>query len=143
MLSVAVETLADFKTSYKLKIIRAMEIKILVKENEKIELDKFIKTCKEHGMKLTREGGGRLPNFSGYYSVLEGVRWQKHDTSSINCNIPLVSGSVLTDVDYWKIRCKLSEAIEAASPCDPDITTKQINAYSDYNKFIERYGTDR
>lgn len=60
-----------------------------------------------------------------------------------NCSIPVVSGSVLSELDYWKIRCKLSEAIEAENPCDPDITTEQINAYSDYNKFIERYGTDR
>ena len=57
-----------------------MEIKILVKENEKAELDKFIETCKEHGMELTRVGGGRLPIFSGYYAELKGVRWQKADT---------------------------------------------------------------
>ena len=57
-----------------------MEIKILVKENDKAELDKFIETCKEHGMELTRVGGGRLPIFSGYYAELKGVRWQKADT---------------------------------------------------------------
>ena len=72
-----------------------MEIKILVKENEKAELDKFIETCKEHGMELTREGGGRLPNFSGYYAELKGVRWQKADTGERQSNIPDVSVSLL------------------------------------------------
>lgn len=67
-----------------------MEIKILVKENKKAELDKFIKTCKEYGMKLTREGGGKLPNFSGYYAELKGVRWQKADSGKGQSNIPVV-----------------------------------------------------
>lgn len=74
-----------------------MEIKILVKENEKAELDKFIKTCKEHGMELTREGGGKLPNFSGYYAEFKGVRWQKADTGERQYNIPDVSGSASFD----------------------------------------------
>lgn len=73
------------------QIICAMEIKILVKENEKAELDKFIETCKEYGMQLIREGGGKLPNFSGYYAELKGVRWQKADTGEGQYNIPAVS----------------------------------------------------
>ena len=56
---------------------KQMEIKILVQENEKIELEKFINTCKQHGMTLTREGGGKLPNFSGYYAELKGMKWNK------------------------------------------------------------------
>lgn len=46
------------------KIKNNMHIKIFVAENEKAELDKFIETCKEHGMQIIREGGGNLPNFS-------------------------------------------------------------------------------
>ena len=87
------------------QIICAMEIKILVKENEKAELDKFIETCKEHGMELTREGGGKLPNFSGYYAEFKGVRWQKDDTDKRQSNIPDVSISVCP-------KCHASEVYE-------------------------------
>lgn len=60
-----------------MKIIKKMmTIKILVAENEKVQLDKFIEDCKEHGMQLTREGGGKLPNFSGYYAELNGEKWE-------------------------------------------------------------------
>jgi len=68
-----------------------MELKILVEENEKAELDKFIETCKEHGMQLTREGGGRLPNFSGHYAEFKGVRWQKDNTVDRQLTIPDVN----------------------------------------------------
>ena len=84
------------------QIICAMEIKILVKENEKAELDKFIETCKEHGMELTREGGGKLPNFSGYYAEFKGVRWQKDDTDKRQSNIPDVKASALEKLKIAK-----------------------------------------
>lgn len=40
-------------------------------------------------------------------------------------------------LEYWKKRCELAEAIVEASPCDPDITVAQINAFSSY-KFFRR-----
>lgn len=70
------------------QIIYAVEIKILVKENEKAELDKFIKTCEEHGIQLIRSGGGKLPKFSGYYAELKGLRWQKANTGERQSNVP-------------------------------------------------------
>jgi len=77
-----------------------MEIKILVKENEKEELDKFIKTCEEHGMKITRSGGGNLPNFSGYYASFEGVRWQKvkasNESAVCSCAVPYFPTGIIT-----------------------------------------------
>lgn len=69
-----------------------MEIKILVQLNERAELKKFVETCEEHGMELTREGGGKLPSFSGYYAELKGVRWQKADTGKRQLTIPDVVG---------------------------------------------------
>lgn len=60
-----------------------MEIKVLVGEHEKSELNDFIKICEEHGMKLIKFGGGKLPCFRGYYAELKGVRWRKSDTISI------------------------------------------------------------
>jgi hypothetical protein len=84
-----------------------MEIKILVKENERAELDKFIETCKEHGMELIREGGGKLPNFSGYYAEFKGVRWQKADTGYRQSNIPDVnqqSEQLLAFAEYIKTK---------------------------------------
>ena len=46
---------------------------------------------------------------------------------------------VITELEYWKEKCKLLEAIEAENPCDPDITNDQIKAYSNYNKFKSHY----
>lgn len=69
-----------------------MEIKILVQLNERAELKKFVETCEEHGMELTREGGGKLPSFSGYYAELKGVRWQKADTGKRQLTIHDVVG---------------------------------------------------
>jgi hypothetical protein len=54
-----------------------------------------------------------------------------------------IKRSFISDEIYWKIRCQLSEAIEASNPCDPDITEYQIKAYEDYNKFISRYGNKK
>ena len=56
---------------------------------------------------------------------------------------PLVSGSLLSDLDYWKQRCLLAEKCLEESPCDPDITADQIKAWSAYHKFISWAGNDR
>lgn len=55
---------------------------------------------------------------------------------------PLVSGSLLSDVDYWKQRCLLAEQCLEESPCDPDITSDQIKAWNAYHKFISWAGND-
>lgn len=47
-----------------------------------------------------------------------------------------VSGSLLSDADYWKQRCLLAEQCLEESPCDPDITSDQIKAWNAYHKFI-------
>jgi len=57
-----------------------MEIRVLVKQNEKAELEKFIKTCEDAGMKLSHRGGGKLPNWNGYFAVLTGEKWVNPDT---------------------------------------------------------------
>lgn len=87
-----------------------MEIKILVKLNERTELEKIIETCKEHGMELTREGGGKLPNFSGYYAELKGVRWQKVETGERLLTIPDVIKSICP-------LCRKNEPIEGYTVC--------------------------
>jgi hypothetical protein len=51
---------------------------------------------------------------------------------------PAVIGS-LPD-NYWEQRCKLIEKVEEENPCDPDITSGQIEAWSNYHKFIKEYG---
>lgn len=33
---------------------------------------------------------------------------------------------------YWKRRCKAAEKFIKESPCDPDITSKQIEAYNEW-----------
>lgn len=52
-----------------------MEIKILVQEHQKEDLQRFIEDCKIKGFEVTREGGGKLPNFSGYFAELKGASW--------------------------------------------------------------------
>lgn len=54
-----------------------------------------------------------------------------------------VSGSLLSDTDYWKQRCLLAEKCLEESPCDPDITSDQIKAWNAYHKFISWAGNDR
>lgn len=46
----------------------------------------------------------------------------------------------LTDLEYWKQRCKLMENIEAESPRDPGITKDQIEAWNKFNTFRMQYG---
>lgn len=42
---------------------------------------------------------------------------------------------------YWKDRCQKAENYINESPCDPDITEKQIKAYSEWKEMIENpYG---
>lgn len=90
-----------------------MEIKILVKENERKELDKFIETCKEHGMTVTREGGGRLQNFRGYYAEFKGERWGKVDAEDRQLNIPDVSNAKRTVCAL----CGINKPIEGCTVC--------------------------
>lgn len=52
-----------------------IEIKIVVPESKKDDLQRFINICKDHGFEVTREGGGILPNWSGWYAELEGTDW--------------------------------------------------------------------
>lgn len=53
-----------------------MEIKILVPENRKEDLERFIDACKSQGFEIVNQGGGRMPNFSGYYATLKGDSWK-------------------------------------------------------------------
>jgi len=51
----------------------------------------------------------------------------------------LLKANELSDLEYWKQRCKLSEKIEQESPCDPDITNGQIEAWNNYSEFMETH----
>jgi hypothetical protein len=42
----------------------------------------------------------------------------------------------ITLEDYWKKRCELAEKIIEETPCDGDICTKQIEAWEEYNSFM-------
>ena len=76
-----------------------MEIKILVKEHQENDLHNFIDSCVNKGFALKRQGGGNLPNFSGYYAELKGERWQNADTGEGQLTIPDVSNSFLV---WWQ-----------------------------------------
>jgi len=47
-----------------------------------------------------------------------------------------LSYSVGVNQDYWKTRCLLAERVNETSPCDPDITSQQIEAHKTYNDFL-------
>lgn len=55
----------------------------------------------------------------------------------------VVSRELLSDTDYWKQRCLLAEQCLEESPCDPDITSDQIKAWTAYHKFISWAGNTR
>jgi len=46
------------------------------------------------------------------------------------------------DVDYWKTLCQLAEDCLEKSPCDPDITSEQIEAWKAYHRFIKQFGAN-
>lgn len=39
------------------------------------DLSKFIHMCKDQGFEIVNQGGGKMPNFSGYYATLRGNSW--------------------------------------------------------------------
>ena len=41
------------------------------------------------------------------------------------------------DWEYWKHRCLAAENFIEESPCDPDIYPKQIEAYNEWQKWVE------
>ena len=47
-----------------------------------------------------------------------------------------------SEAEYWKRRCELAEAINEASPCDPDITERQVEAWRLYYSFIKHAQID-
>ncbi len=53
-----------------------MHIKILVPENRRNDLKRFIDCCTEHGFTVTHSGGGHMPSFSGYFAELKGDKWE-------------------------------------------------------------------
>ena len=45
---------------------------------------------------------------------------------------------LLNEKNYWKNRCLLAEVYIKESPCDPDITTKQLDAYIEWNEAVKK-----
>ena len=41
------------------------------------------------------------------------------------------------DWEYWKHRCLAAEQFIEESPCDPDIYPEQLNAYYEWQKWVE------
>jgi len=83
-----------------------MEISIKVELNEKNDLENFIEECQKHGFLITREGGGKMPNYSGYFAQLKGERWKKLHTSDSGLNIAGVMG-LLPDEEEAKKEAEL------------------------------------
>jgi len=42
-----------------------------------------------------------------------------------------------TTLEYWKKRAELAEKYISESPCDPDITTEQLNAYLQWQEYLK------
>jgi hypothetical protein len=60
----------------------------------------------------------------------EIIRAVKKDNEIVKSNEAEVA-------EYWFRRCKLAEAYINESPCDPDITKKQLMAWKAYQDFID------
>lgn len=46
-----------------------------------------------------------------------------------------INKELLDLMKYWKKRCELAEVFIYESPCDPDITNEQIEAYNNWKNF--------
>lgn len=53
-----------------------MHIKLVATEDEKQDFELFLKECESKGYHIIRRGGGRMPNFSGYYAEVKGSGWE-------------------------------------------------------------------
>ena len=51
----------------------------------------------------------------------------------------VISQIKLTELKYYKEKCRLLENIEKENPCDPDIYASQIEAYSEYHSFLKTF----
>lgn len=61
-------------------------------------------------------------------------------STKIEQEIDAQTVNLLSQLEYWKQRCLLAEKIIEESPCDPDITTEQIQAHRDYHNFLKENG---
>ena len=59
--------------------------------------------------------------------------------NTCSCNNASECG-YLNKGDYWKESCLLAEKCLEESPCDPDMTTAQIEAWNDYRDYLEMNG---
>lgn len=75
--------------------MKRIEIKIIVDENQKEDLEMFISDCKAHGFNVTLEGGRHLPSWSGWYAVLKGENWcplpDVEEKKTYKDNLPKIS----------------------------------------------------
>jgi len=68
--------------------------------------------------------------------------WNECEQENNKQNSELLQSNkeLLEALEYWKKRCKLIETCENESPCDPDITSEQIEAWKNYHNFIKEFG---
>ena len=59
--------------------------------------------------------------------------------------VPNIKAKIFSELEaynssahYWQKRCLLAEKCLDESPCDPDITEKQIIAHNEYDNFLEQ-----
>lgn len=102
------------------------EIKEFVQEwMNSHEQDTFIKN--EHGVVLYSSGHTSL-NLTCFFEDL------------LSDFIESENEMLKAESGYWKERCLLSEDCLEKSPCDPDITSEQIEAWQTYHRFIKEFG---
>jgi hypothetical protein len=77
----------------------------------------------------------------GYYDGYQNRN--KQSSQPINSELTQLRAEnerLKEDNDYWKLRCQLAEDCLEKSPCDPDITSEQIDAWKAYHEFIKQFG---
>lgn len=65
--------------------------------------------------------------------------WYKSVKKQVK-NIAVLDGVSGSEADYWSTRCELAETCNEESPCDPDVTPSQIEAWKRYHEFIKVEG---
>lgn len=79
-------------------------------------------------------------------NIVFNERWRNHFTNE-ECQFrinKLLDEYVSTlkedkgDADYWRKRCEAAELFIKESPCDPDITSKQIVAHNHWQSLKQK-----
>lgn len=81
----------------------------------------------------------KIRNYFGEHDKTPFEHWAYNFLDKLAQESNLVEAPVSDDFGglYWKHRCEAAELFIKKSPCDPDITKEQIEAYAHWKKLCD------